>query len=57
MAVQRPQEEAGFVRSSAPFEPSAPAEDIAAVVAADTAFSLDILDRTWLGDNLIVSPS
>ena len=43
-------------RGSAPFEPGAPAADVAAVVAADTAFGLDLLSRAWTGDNLIISP-
>jgi serpin B len=48
--------EAEVARGSAPFEPSAPAGDVTAVVAADTAFSLDLIGRAWNGDNLILSP-
>ncbi len=43
-------------RGSAPFEPSAPPSDIAAVVTADTAFGLELMSRAWTGDNLIISP-
>ena len=53
LAVGDPAE---VVRGSAPFEPSAPASDLAAVVAADTAFGLDLVGRAWTGDNLIISP-
>jgi serpin B len=48
--------EAEVARGSAPFDPSAPAGDVTAVVAADTAFSLDLINRAWNGDNLILSP-
>jgi len=43
-------------RGTAAFEPSASESDIAAVVAADTSFGLDLLGQTWTGDNLIISP-
>jgi serpin B len=43
-------------RGSAPFEPTATAADVSAVVAADTAFSLDLISRAWTGENLIISP-
>jgi serpin B len=48
--------DAEVARGSSPFEPSAPAGDVTAVVAADTAFSLDLMSRAWTGDNLIISP-
>ena len=37
--------DAEVARGSAPFEPSATATDITALVAADTAFSLDLISR------------
>ena len=49
-------DDAEVARGSAPFEPSAPASDLAAVVAADTTFGLDLMGRAWTGDNLIISP-
>jgi serpin B len=53
LAVGDPAEVA---RGSATFDPSAPASDLAAVVAADTALGLDLIGRAWTGDNLIISP-
>lgn len=43
-------------RSSEEFAASAPAEDVAAVVGADTAFALDMLRFAWSQENLILSP-
>jgi serpin B len=48
--------DAEVARGTAPFQPSATASDITALVAADTAFSLDLIGRAWNGDNLIISP-
>ncbi|HSL27003.1 MAG TPA: serpin family protein [Acidimicrobiia bacterium] len=43
-------------RSDVAFTPSASASDLAAVVAADTAFALDLVSAAGTDHNLIVSP-